>query len=544
MTNATTDPAALAVATASVKTPTEHVRDFAAALRRRWPAALLVFALTLVSTAVLTSMEHKKYAATAQILLQPTDAVKSAISPGSVSSPADAQRDVNTYAQLITVEPVANAVRRQLGLSTNVHALVRLISISGEESSNLVSITATVGSPARAAQLATAFASQYQIYRRQTAVQQINQALLTAKTDQQASIAGSPVALRVAQLQAAAAAETGGVQIIRVADAPSSPVSPNLPKSLVVGLIAALILAAAVVYGLEAVDRRLRGVSQFRAAFGAPVLATIPGVERPKGARGLHTARRRAYTDLATRLTFTDAAKSCRTIMISPASEREDADAFALGLAQALGTLGRRVVLIEANLASAPASRGGAEEPGGLTSVLTGRSSFLREVSDVHFVDGSAGRAHELEPWALISYSTLHRGPRVAEPEALLGRAAMREVLADAKARGDLVLVTAAPMDHPSGVLPLARLSDGIILVADRRSTKADQAAEIVELLSQIHTPLLGAALVAVGSPEQSTTDAERGFAGLVPPTRREISNGNGGSSDPRPAAAHQDERG
>ena len=432
----------------------------------------------------------------------------------------------------------------QLGLHTTAPGLVSQISVSGQATSNLVSITARDPSPAQAARLATAFALQYQVYRRQTAVQQIDQALATAEADPQAKIAGSLVAQRVQQLQAAAAAQTGGVQIIRPASVPGSPASPKVLTSIVVGLIAALILAMAAVFGLEAVDRRLLGVPQFEEAFGAPVLGAIPGGRRRRYRAAPNAARRQAYSDLAARLAFTSVAEDSCAIMISPASKVESAGAVALGLAEALGVLGRRVVLVDADLGGRPARHAGeSDERGGLTSVLAGRSSFGREVTDVHLMTESPTGRRELEPRELVCYSMLPSGPRVAEPEALLGRAAMRDVLEQAKARGDLVLVLTAPMDQPSCVLPLARLCDGVILLAHERSMKADQAEEIVDLLSTSGTPLLGTVLVPAGSAEHGLMGAGLGFEGLVPGVEWANGNGNGNveGSHPSSAAAPQD---
>jgi succinoglycan biosynthesis transport protein ExoP len=542
MTSVPIDPATRASASATMQTPTERMQHFVAALRRRWPAALLVFVLTLASALALTGMQHSKYEATAQILLQPTDAVQGVVSPGNVSSPADAQRDVNTYAQMITVDPVADAVRHQLGLKTALPALVSRISIFGQETSNLVSITAQDSSAAQAARLATAFATQSQAYRKQVALRQIQQALVTSEADPLAKVNGSSVAVRIQELQAGAASETGGVQIVRPASVPSSPVSRKLLTHMLVGLIAALVLAAASVLGLEAVDHRLRGTLQFEAAFGAPVLGTIVGGRRLNNPMRRQVARRRAYTDLAARLAFTSVAEGGRAIMISPASKRESARAFALRLTQALGMLGRRVVLIEADLSAEHAMRDGeSDEPGGLTAVLTGRSSFERELTDVHFVAGSSTHGRELEPRALVSYSTLTCGPPVAEPEALLGRAAMREVLEQAEARGDLVLLTTAPLDQPSGVLPLARLCDGVIVLAHGQSTSAEQAQRIVNLLDATDASLLGTVLVPEGSAEQSSMSGQ-GFAGLVPRSRQANSNGNGQGAHPRSVAGPQED--
>jgi capsular polysaccharide biosynthesis protein/MinD-like ATPase involved in chromosome partitioning or flagellar assembly len=527
MSEAMIDQAAGAVAPAAMKTPTERVQDFGAALRRRWPAALLVFALTLASAAMLTVMQHKKYDATAQILLQPTDAVQSTISPGSVSSQADAQRDITTNTQIITVDPVASAVRSQLHLNTTLPAIVSLISVSGQETSNLVSITARATTPVQAARLATAFATQYQNYRQQIAVQQIDRTLAAAKADPLSKVKGSPVALRVQQLQAAAASETGGVQIVRPATVPSSPSSPNLRSAIALGAIVGLVLAFAAVLGLEAFDRRVVGVQQFQTAFGAPVLASIPDGGRRSNATHHRAERQRAYADLAARLAFTRIAEGSRVIMVSPASEQEGAGAIVLALTEALCVLGRRVVLVEADLGGRPALRtGDSEERGGLTSVLTGHSSFVREVTDVHFVAGSTNH-RELEPWALVSYSTLPSGPRVAEPEALLGRAAMRDVLEEAKERSDLVLVLTGPLNQPSGVLPLACLCDGVIVLT-QRSIRTDRAQEIVDLLGAAGAPLLGTVLVSGGYAEESSTGEKRDFAGPARWPEPSSTNGNG----------------
>ena len=58
-------------------------------------------------------------------------------------------------------------------------------------------------------------------------MQQIHQALAASEADPLAKVTGSPVAVRVQELQAAAAAETGGVQIVRPASVPSAPASRN-----------------------------------------------------------------------------------------------------------------------------------------------------------------------------------------------------------------------------------------------------------------------------------------------------------------------------
>jgi polysaccharide biosynthesis transport protein len=502
------------------RTPSERLWELADAVRRRWLAAALVLGFTLVGAAAVTAVQHKYYKSTAQILLQPNDKVQSTINPGSIASQADAAREVTTYTQMITVEPVAAAVQRQLGLHVTLPRLVERISVSGAETSNLVSITARDPNPVSAAQLATAFAIQYQNYRREIALQQINAALQAARENAQAKFAGSAVAARVTQLEAAAASETGGVQIIRPAIAPRSPASPSMRSTMSLGLVVGILLALAAVLGMEAFDRRLLAPAQFEAAFGAPVLAVLRHVGRSRRITHQQAARRRAYAELAARLAFTDAAEGCRAIMVSAARGAMSANAFAHGLAEALGALGRRVALVEADLgAGTEERRSGAGDRGGLTAVLNGRSTFGRELTDVHLVAESTARKHELESRASVSYSTLPSGPRVAEPETLLGRPVLQDVLAEAKERGDLVLVATATLDQPSCVLPLARLCDGVIVVALEGSINADDAREIVSLLSATGIQILGIVLdqgVSSAQDASSSGHRESGIVGWV----------------------------
>ena len=108
----------------------------------------------------------------------------------------------------------------------------------------------------------------------------------------------------------------------------------------------------------------------------------VPLAIQDANAARLQAARRQTYADLAARIAFTSLADGSRTILIAPASGRESSDEVALGLAQALGMLGRRVLLIEADICAQRTSARESDEPSGLTAVLTGRSSFERELSD------------------------------------------------------------------------------------------------------------------------------------------------------------------
>jgi hypothetical protein len=91
-------------------------------------------------------------------------------------------------------------------------------------------------------------------------------------------------------------------------------------------------------------------------------------------------------------------------------------------------------------------------------------------------------------------------------------------------------------------VLPLAPLCDGVIVLADERSTKVDQAQGIVELLSSAGRSLLGTVLVAGGSAGQGWPGDGEGFAGAFPRSMEKSVNGSGRGSHPHAAVASQDD--
>jgi capsular polysaccharide biosynthesis protein len=502
----------------SMKTPSERMRELADAVRRRWRVAAAVLGFTLVGAIALTAAQQKYYEAAAQILIQPTDKVESTINPGAIASQADASRDVTTDTQMITVEPVAAGVERELALHLTLPRLIERITVSGAETSNLVSITARDSSPQAAAALATAFARQYQGYRREVALQQINASLQAARENPQARLAGSSVAARVTQLEAAAASETGGVQIIRAALPPRSPASPALRSRLMLAFLIGLVLALAAVLAVEAFDRRLIAPGGFEAALDAPVLAVLAhGHGRGADDNGDQRAvRRRANAELAARLAFTDAARGARAIMISPASGLHSAGEFARGLAEALATLGLRVALLEGDIAAGTDRRWvGPRDGGGLTAILNGKSTFGGELTEMRLAPAPA-RNGGPETSARTAYTLLPSGPRAADPQALLARPAMREVLAEAKAGHDLVLVQTAAMDQVSSVLPLVRLCDGAILLAVERSINVDDARAIAALVQSAGLELLGIVLDDARRPGHAAPDAARRLPAIV----------------------------
>ena len=103
-----------------LRSPAQDLGAALRALRRRSGAAVAIFALTLCGAVAVSRLAPAEYRATAEILLQQTDQVNAVLNPEAVTSAANAQREVNTNAQLITSIPVVDAVRARLRLREGV----------------------------------------------------------------------------------------------------------------------------------------------------------------------------------------------------------------------------------------------------------------------------------------------------------------------------------------------------------------------------------------------------------------------------------------
>lgn len=467
-------------------TPTQDLGRMFAALRRHWRPAAAIVVLTLLATGAASRLGKPHYEATAQILLQQPDQVNAVLNPDGVSSPANAQRDVTTNAQLITSIPVADAVRRQLHLTETSKQLIARLSVTGETTSNLVEITARDSTPAGAARVATAVATQYQAYRRQSAQDAIGAAIGEANARLkgmdaagQASAAGQALETRLHQLETGAAVATGGVQVVRPASVPAG-ASPRVPPLVAaVAVIFGLALAALAVAVLERCDRRLLDEAAIKDAFGLTVIGRLPAA----GSGRRHRARAEALDALAARLRFVAPKDKAQVIMVAPAAPYAG-EQVAVQLGQALAGFESWVMVIDANLRR-PAARGadGAEE--GLAAVLSRQRALDEELVSPAGGEGDdapAGGALQLLP----------AGRARTRPMALLAGGEMSQVMAAARERADVVVVAAPALIHGGESLALAALCDEIVVVARPGATTRDHASAVNEVLAAARARVAG----------------------------------------------------
>jgi Mrp family chromosome partitioning ATPase len=449
-------------------TPAEKLRPFT----RRWRLmAFVVVAITALTYWHFAS-RPAEYAATTQIYV-PSAGPAPIVGSDPETDPA---RRLLNEAAVLQSPPVAAQVARRLGYRGDPRDLLTRISVSPSTDSDFLGVSATTSSARRSANLANGFASAF-----------------------------------VAMSMPRSRRPASGVRIISAATVPTRASGPSAVRDAVFAAVLGLVLAAILVAGLDAFDRRIRH-PLVEAEYGLPLLASIPFSRQAHGAV-LSSARMpvtvmERVRGLRTMLDHVAGPESPpRSLLVTSAIPGEGKSTLVKSLAFAYFESGKSVLVIDADLRQ-PALHQLFEAPlvPGLSEVLRSMIPLAQAVQDVApgaikppivtSVDGpremvavapgaerrrarvGSGRAHtngNAHDGAVMHLLT--SGSDTLDPAALLSSAQLTALLTGAASRYELVLVDSPPVLAVSDAVPLAAAVDATLVVARSDFTTRDAAA-------------------------------------------------------------------
>jgi capsular exopolysaccharide synthesis family protein len=472
-----------------------HIR----ALRRRWKLIAGLTLLVLAAALALSLTQEKQYEGIAKVVLTPTDPASGLFNPDVDTRSDDPERDTNTKVALITFEPVAERVKEELDLEESTDDLLADVTAEVEGNSNIVAIKARNPDPEQAAAIATAFAQEYAAYRKETARASYAEAAETARDrleqlseTERLSPEGRELQGQVRLIEITAAAQTGGVEVAREADVPRNAASPKPLRTGVLALFLGFLLALGAALLLEVLDRRLREEQDVESAFGLPILATIPKPARRASTvtPGADRAQYEGYSALATNLRFYELGAGLEVLMFTSPSPSEGKTSVTLGTARALAALDLRVIAIEADLRRPTFSLYGLSRGRGLSTVLAGVSEV-----EPSLVEVDAGTFEPIAEGATPRGRTFHvlpAGPTPPNPQALLARPAMTDVVEEARSLADVVLLDCPPIGTVNDPVTLANLVDGVVLISRLNQSTRDAARRTMRTLENLEVQLVG----------------------------------------------------
>lgn len=288
---------------------------------------------------------------------------------------------------------------------------------------------------------------------------------------------------RFKEVSAAAGLASSNVSIVDRAEVPGRPVWPR-PLLILAGcLLAGLALALGLIFVREHLDDAVRspedmaklGVS---AVGSTPLLpaSTSPVEELEKPRSPLSEA----YYAIRTSLELASASGLPRTMLFTSSAASEGKSTTSFAIARDFAKVGRRVLLIDADL----------RKP--TQNLLTGVSNT---VGLANLLAQHSTRAEVTQASKFAGLDVIPTGPLPPNPAELLASAGLRPLLDELKRDYDLVVIDAPPVMGLADAPTLAALVEATIIVVEANRAHRGQAKASVRRLRDARANILGGIL-------------------------------------------------
>lgn len=303
-------------------------------------------------------------------------------------------------------------------------------------------------------------------------------------------------------------------QLIEAPQQPEQPISPNLQRTLVLGVVSSLLLGVGAALLVEKLDPVYRTVDDLKASVKLPLLGTLPlqtelvkanaqpslfqrlrsrigpstdtavPVSNGYGSSHLLESLRVLHTNL--QLLSSD--RPIRSVIISSAMPGDGKSTVAVHLAKTAATLGKRVLLVEADM-----RRPGSYEKLGIPNT--------KGLSDL--IAGSLSTADVIQPaLPFTEFYAITAGRIPPDPVKLLASQRMQQLVKEFEREFDLIIYDSPPLIGLADASVLAPHTDGLIFVARINQTERNLLKLALDSLKLTQTPVLG--LVVNGVSAQS----------------------------------------
>lgn len=421
--------------------------DYVRVLRAHWLGVVLIVVAALLGATAFNLTQPKVYAANATGFVSTGENTNPAL--GSVSDTLAKSR-ATSYVNIAESRAVADDVIKALGLHTSPQALIGHIDVVQPTDTVILAITARASTPPGAQKLANAW-----VHALAHEVQKIEDPSGKQK----------PGTLRVTPYESA--------------ELPSSPVSPQVTRNLLLGLVLGLLLGFAYAVIRSRLDRRLRSITEVEGRYGVNVLGSIPLAtdlehgphERAAIAVENHareSGSAEAFRKLRTNLRFMNVDDPPRVIVVTSPQPGDGKSTIAANLAAAVALADQPCVLVDGDLRRPSVAESfGLVEGVGLTDVLAGEAEVKEVLQDV------AG---------LPQLQVLASGSVPPNPSELLGSQSMRHLLRTLAANATVV-VDAPPLLPVTDAAVLTAVADGaFVVISAGRSLDHDLEAALNQL--------------------------------------------------------------
>jgi len=320
--------------------------------------------------------------------------------------------------------------------------------------------------------------------------------------------------IRLQEIQVAENQNVGNARIVSPALVPEEPTGPRKLLVLAGGGLAGILLAVATAFGMDLTDRSVKTVKQAKELFGFSVLGMIPNLNRvgknqlqlellDSSARATvnshdlphsptiplivtrdcpRSSISEAYRLLQANLRFLSSDKAANTIVVTSSIPKEGKSEVSTNLATAIAQIGRRVLLVDADLRR-PVQHHiwNLTNAVGLSNVIVDQVSFSETVQEV-----------------LPNLHVLPSGVVPPNPVALLDSQRMASLVKEFAQTYDFVIFDTPPLLGTADASVIGSMADGMLLVVRPGVVDSTNAKAAKEFLAQSGQHVLGMVLNGV----------------------------------------------
>jgi capsular exopolysaccharide synthesis family protein len=270
--------------------------------------------------------------------------------------------------------------------------------------------------------------------------------------------------------------------VVDRAQVPAAPFTPNVPFNLLLGLLfgVGLGVGAAILY--EMLTDLIRTAEDVREKLHQPLLGSIPKLKREQSLSDEladpKTPMSEGYGSLLTTLQFSTSQGMPKVLSVTSATAAEGKSTSSLVLAKRLSALGKRVLLVDADMRR-PSFVLESGSDAGLSQLLTKHgvlegNLFNTNVGDLYL---------------------LPSGPLPPNPSLLLNSKEMRALIAKLRTLFDHIILDCPPTLGFADSRILGSLSDGTLLVVESGRSRRAVVLEAITQLQSAGGRIVGVAL-------------------------------------------------
>lgn len=443
-------------------------RLLGALLKRAWLigiVAVLCAVLTLVGTVLFVAPKYDSstmfYVNNSSLSLEDMDF---SISTGDISA---SKSLVKTYIVILNSRETLNDVIDYAGVNRTYSEVRRMIQAEAVDSTEVFQVTVTSDDPVEAEQIADAIA--YILPKRISKIIQGTTAV-----------------------------------VVDSAILPKGSSAPNYTQNTLVGFLVGLVGIVAVLAILELMDNTIRQEDDITQISSHPILAAVPDITATSksSAYGRKMGKTEevakpdvpliggeipftaleSYKLLRTKLQFSFAeGDGCRVIGVTSALSGEGKSLTSINLAYSLSELGKRVILIDADMRRPTlAKKLSIKNEPGLSSCLTGQ----RDLNNLLQNCGIAGNEK--------AFRVIAAGQNPPNPVELLSSNRMDVMLETLRKHYDYIILDMPPVTEVSDVLAVANKLDGVLLVVRHNMCNRTVLNSTVRQLAFVNAKVLG----------------------------------------------------